>query len=208
MEITVNKIDGTQSGDKLKLNDSVFNIEPNDHVMHRAVQSYLAAQRQGTHLARNRSLVTGSGKKPYRQKGTGRARAGTVKSNIWRGGGKSFGPQPHKYSQGMNKKEKRLARRSALTYKSRESNLIVVEDFDVEKQQTSQVAGILKALNIDDSRRTMIVIKEHSPKLWQSCRNIKNLTLKPACQLNTYEILRQEKLLIQKSAAEIMNEVM
>ncbi len=208
MELTVYKTDGTQSGDKVKLEDGVFNIEPNEHVMHRTVTSYLAAQRQGTHMAKTRKFVSGSGRKPYRQKGTGRARAGTAKSNIWRGGGKAFGPSPHKYNLGVNKKEKQLARRSALTVKTRDSKIMIVEDFGIDKPQTAFMSGLLKSFEFNGSERMMLIIKEHSPALWQSCRNIKNLTLKPANQLNTYEILRQKKLLIQKSAAEFMNEVM
>jgi len=208
MKLTIHKIDGTQAGKKIELNDAVFNIEPNEHTIHRSVLAYLAAQRQGTHLARNRALVSGSGRKPYRQKGTGRARAGTVKSNIWRGGGKSFGPTPHKYNIGVNKKEKRLARRSALSIMARNNKIIVVEDFDIDKQQTKYVSGVLNALEIDNNRRTMLVIKEHSPVLWMSCRNIKNFSLRPASQLNAYDIMRQERLVIQKSAAEFMNEVM
>lgn len=208
MELSIYKTDGSVSGDKIKLNDDIFNIEPKDHSIHRTVIAYLAARRQGTHLARNRSQITGSGAKPYRQKGTGRARAGTVKSNIWRGGGKSFGPQPHEYNVGVNRKEKKLARRSALSYKAKEENIIVIEDFDVENQQTKFVNNVLRALNVNDNTRKILVIKEHSPMLWRSCRNIKNLTLRPAAQLCTYDIMRQEKIVIQKSAAELMNEVM
>ena len=119
-----------------------------------------------------------------------------------------YGPTPHKYTVGINRKEKKLARRSALTHKARSKEIIIVEDFAVDKQQTRYVTEILKAFEIDNKKRTMIVIKEHSPNLWLSCRNIKNLKLCPARHLNTYEILQQERLLIQKSAAELMNEVM
>jgi len=208
MELSVYNLDGSQSGETIQLSDEVFNNEPNDYAIHRTVLSYLASQRQGTHLARNRALVSGSGRKPYRQKGTGRARAGTAKSNIWRGGGKAFGPKPHRYRIGVNKKEKRLARRSALSYKVRENSVVVVEDFDAEKRETRFVRGILQALNIAHGGRTLLVIKKHSPLLWHSCRNIKNLTLRPAAQLCTYDIMRQQKLVIQKSAAELMNEVL
>ncbi len=209
MQLSVYKIDGSDSGEKVKLKDGVFKIEPNDHLIHLAVLSYLAAQRQGTHLARNRAMITGSQKKPYRQKGTGRARAGTVKSNIWRGGGKSFGPKPHKYSVRINKKAKAVARRSALSYKAKDKEIIVIEDFNIDKPETAYVKNILKALNISsDDGRTMLVIKDHSSELWKSMRNIKNLSLKPAMQLCTYDIIRQKRLVIQKSAAELMNEAM
>ncbi len=209
MELEVYKIDGTQSGEKISLNESVFSVEPNDHLIHRAVLSYQAAQRQGTHLARNRALVSGSMKKPYRQKGTGRARAGSVKSNIWRGGGKAFGPQPHEYHVGINKKEKQLARRSALTYKAKDLEILIVEDFNVDKVETKFVSSVLRALNISNEKeRSLIITKEHAPSLWKSMRNLKNVSLMPAMQLSTYDIVRPKRLIIQKSAAEFMNEAM
>ena len=207
MELPVYKLDGTQSGETVVLKDEIFAASPKDHLIHQAVLSYLAAQRQGTHLARNRSLIRGSGRKPYRQKGTGRARAGTAKSNIWRGGGKSFGPKPHKYSVGINNKEKKIARRSALTYKTREKRLITIEDFSVDTAKTRFIVDMLSSLNISSDDRTLIVVKESAPILWKSCRNIKNLTILPAYQLCTYDIIRQARLIIQKSALEHINEV-
>lgn len=207
MELSVFKLDGTQSGDLVPLKEDVFGVKGNDNLIHHAVLSYLAARRQGTHLARNRALVSGSGRKPHRQKGTGRARAGTIKSNIWRGGGKSFGPKPHGYAVGMNKKEKKLARRTALSNKARTGAIILVEDFAMEKPETKYIVGILKAFNITNNGRTMLVIREHSPDIWRSCRNIKNLSLSPAAQLSTYDIVRQERLLIQKGALEHINQV-
>lgn len=210
MELKVYKSDGTLTSETVKLNKDVFGLEtPNDHLIHLDVLSYLAAQRQGTHLARNRAMVTGSQKKPYRQKGTGRARAGTVKSNIWRGGGKAFGPSPHKYNVGMNRKAKRVARRSALTYKARNNEIFILEDIKFDNSSTKAVINILKGLNISvDDGRTMIVIKEHSAELWNSAKNVKNMTLKPAGQVCTYDIMRQKRLIILKSAAELMNEAM
>ncbi|MCH7781934.1 50S ribosomal protein L4 [candidate division KSB1 bacterium] len=207
MELSVHKADGTPGSETVALNDEVFGVKAKPHLVHLAILSYQAAKRQGTHLARNRSMVKGSGKKPYRQKGTGRARAGTVKSNIWRSGGKSFGPKPHSYNVGINKKEKKLARRSALSYKASNKAIVLIEDFVFDKPETRQVADILRKLNIENSKRTMLVIKDHSSNLWQSCRNIKNLGLRPAAQLSTYDIVRQERLVIQKSALEHMNEV-
>ncbi len=207
MELPVYKLDGSQTSDALILNGDVFGTMKKDHLVHQAVLSYLAAQRQGTSLARNRALVSGSNRKPWRQKGTGRARSGTLKSNIWRGGGKAFGPKPHKYSVGMNRKEKRLARRAALSYKAASNAIFLVEDFDLDKAESRFVANLLQMLNIPDKNRTMIVVKEHSPNLWHSCRNIKNLSLSPAEQLCTYDIVSQERLVIQKSALERINEV-
>ena len=207
MELPVHKLDGTPGDNTVSLREDVFSTPAKNHLVHLAVMSYLAAQRQGTHLARNRSLVSGSGRKPYRQKGTGRARAGTIKSNIWRGGGKSFGPKPHSYKVGINKKGKKIARRAALSDKARNNGIILVEDFTIDKPETRFVADMLKALDITNDVRTMLVIKEHSSFLWQSCRNIKNLSLSPASQLCTYDIVRQAQLVIQKSALEHINEV-
>ena len=207
MELPVYKLDGTQSGGTITLNDEVFGTAPKDHLVYRVVVSHLAAQRQGTHMARNRALVSGSGRKPYRQKGTGRARAGTAKSNIWRGGGKSFGPKPHEYRFGINKKEKKIARRAVLSDKARNNAIILIDDFDMDKPATRFVTDFLKALNVTNDDRTLLVIKEHSPYLWNSCSNIKNLLLRPAYQLCTFDVVRQARLVIQKSAVEHMNEV-
>lgn len=207
MELSVHKVDGTPGNESVELNEDVFGVKTKDHLIRLAVMSYQAAQRQGTHLARNRSMVKGSGKKPFRQKGTGRARAGTVKSNIWRGGGKSFGPKPHGYSVGINKKEKKLARRAALSNKASKNAIVLIEDFTFDASGTRQIADILRKLNVENSKRTMLVIKDHSSNMWKSCRNVKNLGLRPAAQLSTYDIVRQERLVIQKSALEHMNEV-
>lgn len=206
MELSVHKTDGSQSSEKVTLNDNVFSVTAKNHLVRLAVLSYMAAQRQGTHLARNRALVTGSGRKPHRQKGTGRARAGTVKSNIWRGGGKSFGPSPHLYHVGINKKEKRLARRAALSHKARKNSIVLVEDFTLEKPETQYITSVLKALKITDVDRTMLIVREHSSIMWKSCKNIKNLTLMPAAQISTYDIISQSRLVIQKGALEFMNE--
>ncbi|MFC1553222.1 50S ribosomal protein L4 [candidate division KSB1 bacterium] len=206
MELPVYKIDGSQSGESLKLNKKIFGLEPKDYVVHRAVLSYLAAQHQGTHMAKNRALVSGSGKKPYRQKGTGRARAGSVKSNIWRGGGKAFGPTPHGYSVGVNKKEKKLARKLALASKAREDAIMLIEDFTVDNSETKFIADILKSLNISNNDRTLLIIKEHSSSMWNSCKNIKNLSLLPANQICAYDIVKQARLIIQKNALEHINE--
>jgi len=207
MELPVYKLDGTQSDDTITLNDEVFGTMPKDHLVYRVVVSHLAVQRQGTHLARNRAMVSGSGQKLYRQKGTGRSRAGTAKTNIRRGGGKSFGPKPHEYRFGINKKEKKIARRAALSDKARNNAIILIDDFDIDKPSTRLVTDFLKALNVPNDDRTLLVIKEHSPYLWNSCRNIKNLLLRPAYQLCTFDVIRQARLIIQKSAVEHMNEV-
>ncbi len=207
MELPVYNLNGSQSKNTVALSDKVFGVKEKDHLIHQAVLSYLAAQRQGTSMARNRSLVSGSNRKPWRQKGTGRARAGTLKSNIWRGGGKAFGPSPHTYSVGMNKKERRIARRAALSNKALSDAIILIENFNLEKPETRFVSNLLQALNIANNSKTLLVIKEYSSDLWQSCRNVKNLSLVPADQLCTYDIVKQARLVIQEVALERINEV-
>ncbi|KPK95860.1 hypothetical protein AMJ80_03115 [bacterium SM23_31] len=206
MDLPIYKLDGTQSGDTVILNEQVFGTEPKDHLVYRVIVSHLAAQRQGTHMVRNRALVSGSGRKLYRQKGTGRSRAGTAKTNIRRGGGRAFGPKPHKYTVGINKKEKKIARRAALSDKVRNNAVLLIDDFIMDKPSTRFVMDVLNALNFTNNDKALLVIKEHSPYILKSCRNIKNLLLRPACQICTFDVVRQERLIIQKSAVEYMNE--
>jgi large subunit ribosomal protein L4 len=207
MELIIHKVDGTPSGEIITLRDEIFTVNDKNHLIYQAVLAYLANQRQGTHQSKTRAMVSGGGRKPWRQKGTGRARAGSIRSIIWRGGGKAFGPHPHRYTMGINQKEKRLARRAALSDKARNNAITLVEDFTINEPKAQFIADILKALNINTDDRTILVLKEHSPMLWQSCRNIKNLSVRPAYQLCTYDIVRQERIIVQKSAMEHINEV-
>ena len=207
MELIIHKVDGTPSGEIITLRDDIFTVNDKNHLIYQAVLAYLANQRQGTHQSKTRAMVSGGGRKPWRQKGTGRARAGSIRSIIWRGGGKAFGPHPHRYTMGINQKEKRLARRAALSDKARNNAITLVEDFTINEPKAQFIADILKALNINTDDRTILVLKEHSPMLWQSCRNIKNLSVRPAYQLCTYDIVRQERIIVQKSAMEHINEV-
>jgi len=207
MELIIHKVDGTPSGEIITLRDEIFTVDDKNHLIYQAVLAYLANQRQGTHQSKTRAMVSGGGKKPWRQKGTGRARAGSIRSIIWRGGGKAFGPHPHRYTMGINQKEKRLARRAALSDKARNNAITLIEDFTINEPKAQFIADILKALNINTDDRTILVLKEHSPILWQSCRNIKNLSVRPAYQLCTYDIVRQERIIVQKSAMEHINEV-
>ena len=207
MELIVHKLDGTQSGETVVLRDEIFTIEGREHLIYQVVLTYLANQRQGTHQSKTRAMVSGGGKKPWRQKGTGRARAGTIRSNIWRGGGKAFGPHPHRYTMGINKKEKQIARRAALSDKARNNAITLIEDFSVDKPKTRFITDILRALHIGTDDRIMFVTKEHSPNVWQACRNVKNISVRPAYQLCAYDIVRQDRMVIQKSALEHINEV-
>ena len=146
MELKVYKIDGTESGETVNLPDSVFGVEPNTHLIYQAVRTYLSNQRQGTHKAKERSEVHGGGKKPFRQKGTGRARQGTSRSPIMVGGGTIFGPRPHKYTLTINKKASRLARKSALSLKAKEKEIQVLQDLNFDAKKTKEVFNILKGM--------------------------------------------------------------
>jgi len=199
MELVVHTISGEPTGRKVKLNDSVFGIEPNDHAIYLDAKQYLANQRQGTHDSRERSDVAGSTRKIKRQKGTGTARAGDIKNPLFRSGGRVFGPHPRDYSFKLNKKVKRLARISALTYKAKDEGIMVVEDFKLESPKTKGYLQILDKLNLK-SMRTLLVINESDGNIYLSARNLPQAKVLRAETLNTYEILHAKKLLIQESS--------
>ncbi|RKY89905.1 50S ribosomal protein L4 [candidate division KSB1 bacterium] len=206
MEFSVYKIDGTVSEEKVVIRDDIVNIKPNDSAIYLAVKSYLAAQRQGTSATKNRSLRRGGGAKPYRQKGTGRSRAGTIRSPIWRGGGRVFGPVPHKYNIKVNKKVKKLARRSAFVYKIKENKVKITESFDFEKPRTKDMLNILRNLG-GDERKIALLTGKDSENLFKSGRNIPDFQLYNASRISTYNILNSELLLIQKDAVDIINRI-
>lgn len=199
MQVDVYKIDGTMSGEKVELDPTIFEIKPNDHAIYQAVRSIQANQRQGTHKVKPRNEVRGGGKKPFRQKKTGRARAGTTRSPLWIGGGSIFGPMPHDYVVKLPAKVRKLARKSALTYKVKDGALKVVEDFTFETVKTKQVASVLKALAID-RKKTLLLTKATDQVLVKSGRNIEKLQVREADKASTFEILNNQVLLIQKSA--------
>ena len=204
MLIDVYKIDGTLSGDKVELTDSVFGIEPNDHVIYLSVKAYLANQRQGTHKSKERAEVSGGGKKPWKQKGRGGARAGTTRSPLWVGGGTIFGPRPRDYRQDLPKKVKALARRSALSYKVKDEQLLVVDDFNFENPKTQSFLSILKALKID-GKKTLVLTDGKQENVWKSGRNITKVKVLEAQNASPYQILNNQVLLVQKSAVEVLN---
>jgi large subunit ribosomal protein L4 len=186
---------------QIELLDEIFGVEPHEHAMHMAVVAYLANQRQGTHKTKVRSEVSGGGKKPWRQKGRGTARAGSIRSPLWVHGGTIHGPKPRDYTMKLNKKLKALARKSALSLRLSEGNLIVVEDFAMEKPKTKEFYTVLKNLNLA-GEKTLVLLPEKSDVHYLSARNIENVSVFYADKISTYHILAHKKLLIFKSAVE------
>ncbi len=201
MELKVYNIDGNETGESVKLPDEVFNIEPNDHLIYQAVRVYLSNQRQGTHKTKERAEVRGGGKKPFRQKGTGRARQGTSRSPLMVGGGTIFGPRPHLYKLDLPKKAARLARRSALSKKAKENQIMVIQDFSFDAPKTKDMANILKALKLDNTK-TLFLVADRNENLYKSGRNIHNLNVQISDKAATYELLNNQMILVQKSAVD------
>jgi len=201
MEVAVYNTSGKETGKKVVLDDQVFAIEPNDHAIYLAVKQYNANQRQGTHSSKEKSMLSGSTKKIKRQKGTGTARAGSIKSPIFRGGARVFGPEPRVYNFKLNKKLKRLARLSALTYKAQESAIKVVEGLDLEAPKTSQMAEILKNLEVN-GKKTLIVLNDVNKNVYLSTRNLQDVSVIRVSDLNTYEILKAKNLIIADNSVE------
>ena len=199
MQVDVYKKDGTLSGEKVTLNPEVFGIEPNDHAIYQAVRSIQANRRQGTHKVKPRNEVRGGGKKPYRQKKTGRARAGTMRSPLMVGGGSIFGPHPHDYAVKLPEKVRKLARRSALSSKAKSESIMVVEDFSFEAPKTRELAAVLKALSLG-GKKTLMLTAASDPNVLRSGRNIERLSIQEAAKASTFEILNSQVLLIHRSA--------
>jgi large subunit ribosomal protein L4 len=195
MELKVIKIDGTEAGRTVTLNDNIFGIEPNNHVIWLAVKQYLANQRQGTHSTKEKSTISGSTRKLRRQKGSGSARVGSIKSPLFHGGARIFGPQPRDYSFKLNKKVKRLARLSALSIKAKEENIIVMEQFDLETPKTKGFISILKDTNLFD-KKTLFVVNELDKNVYLSSRNLERVNITTISNLNTYQILNAQNLVI------------
>jgi len=196
---------GSQVGD-IELNDAVFGIEPNTHVLHDAVVMQQASKRQGTHAVKNRSAVSGGGRKPWRQKGTGRARQGSIRSPQWVGGGVVFGPTPRSYAYKLPKKVRRLALRSALSTKVKEESLIVLEGLTIEVPKTKEIIKLLAALNING--KALIVTNQKDEVVAKSASNLQNVKVLHASQINTLDILAYDRMIITKDAAESIGEVL
>lgn len=201
MEIAVLKNSGEDTGRKVTLSDDIFGIEPNDHAIYLDVKQYLANQRQGTHKSKERNEVAGSTKKIKKQKGTGTARAGSIKSPVFRGGGRVFGPQPRDYSFKLNKKLKVLARKSALTYKAQENVLVVLEDISFDSPKTKDFVKVLNGLSVAN-KKTLLVLPDANKNVVLSGRNVKNAKITTADSLNTYDVLNADNVLISESSIE------
>ena len=205
MEVKVLDINGKETGRKVQLSDSVFAIEPNKHAVYLDVKQYLANQRQGTHKAKERAEVAGSTRKIKKQKGTGTARAGSKKSPLFKGGGTVFGPRPRSYSFKLNKALKRLARKSALTLKAQESNLIVVEDFNFEAPSTKNFINVLKALGLEN-KKSLFVLGDANKNVYLSSRNLKGSSVVTNSELSTYAILNANNLVLLEGSLEGIEE--
>ena len=199
MEIKVFNIKGTETGRNVILDDTVFGIEPNDHAIYLDVKQHMANQRQGTHATLEKSTVSGSTKKLHKQKGTGGSRKGSIKSPLFRGGARIFGPQPRDYNFKLNKKLKKLARISALSYKVKESNLLVLEDFTFDSPKTKNVSELLKSFQLT-GKKTLVVVNSPDSNLLLAARNLKRVKIVRTADLNTYEILDAKQVLMTESS--------
>ncbi|MBO7592871.1 MAG: 50S ribosomal protein L4 [Bacteroidaceae bacterium] len=205
MEVSVYNIKGQDTGKKVELNDAIFGIEPNDHVIYLAVKQYLANQRQGTHKSKERSEITGSTRKLIRQKGGGGARRGDIKSPVLRGGGRVFGPKPRDYWFKLNKKVKALARKSALSYKAQQDAIVVVEDFDFEAPKTKEFVNLQKNLKIE-GKKLLLVLPDVKKNVYLSARNIQKAEVMTASALNTYKVLNANVLVVTENALKLVDE--
>jgi large subunit ribosomal protein L4 len=201
MKVAVLDINGKDTGRKADLSNNVFAIEPNNHAVYLDVKQYLANQRQGTHKAKERGEIVGSTRKIKKQKGTGTARAGSIKSGVFKGGGRIFGPRPRNYSFKLNKNVKRLARKSALTIKANEKAIIVLEDFNFEAPKTKAFTAVLKALNLD-SKKSLFVLGAPNNNVYLSSRNLKGSEVVTSSELSTYKILNANQVVLLESAIE------
>ena len=207
MEIKVIDSKGKETSSKVKLADSIYGIEPNDHAIYLDVKQYLAAQRQGTHKAKERGEIKGSTRKLKKQKGTGTARAGSIKSPVFRGGGRIFGPRPRNYDFKVNTKVKRLARKSALTYKAQENNIIVLKDIDMNEPKTKEFMAVMASMDLA-YEKVLMVLPEDNKNVYLSSINVQGANVVTADSLNTYEILNANKLVIVEGAVEKIENVL
>ena len=207
MELAVYNTLGKETGKKVVLSDAVFGVEANDHAIYLDVKQYLANQRQGPHKSKQKNEVAGSTKKLKRQKGTGGARAGSIKSPLFPGGGRVFGPVPRDYSFKLNKKLKQLARRSALTYKAQDNAITVVEDFVMEAPKTKQAIELTKNLNVAE-KKVLLVVTESNLNVSLSCRNLPNVKVINAASLNTYDVMNASAVVMFEGAVNAINEML
>ncbi|MCB0805615.1 MAG: 50S ribosomal protein L4 [Bacteroidales bacterium] len=206
MELEVYNISGQKTSKKAELSDAVFGIEPNDHAIYLAVRQYMANQRQGTHSSKERSMVMGSTRKIKRQKGTGTARFGDIKNPLFRGGGRIFGPRPRDYSFKLNKKLRKLARLSALSYKAKENGIIILEDFSFDTPKTKTFADMLKSFELQD-KKVLVIVNDNDNNLYLSSRNLQKAKVIRADSINTYDILNANSLLIAEGSLGVIEKM-
>ncbi|MEJ7610009.1 MAG: 50S ribosomal protein L4 [Ferruginibacter sp.] len=205
MQVDILNSTGGKTGRTAELPDEIFGIEPNDHVIYLAVKQYMGAQRQGTHKVKTRSEVKGSSRKLHKQKGTGGARKGNLRSPIYKGGGSIFGPKPHKYDIKLNRKVKDLAKMSALAYKAKENNIFVLEDMQMDAPKTKTFNGVLKSLNLG-RKKALFVVPEYNDNFYLSLRNVSGVEGTVISDMNTYDILNANVLVLSESAAKLFTE--
>jgi large subunit ribosomal protein L4 len=199
MELEVYNISGQKTAKKAMLDDGIFSIEPNDHAIYLDIKQYMANRRQGTHSTKEKGEITGSTKKLKKQKGTGTARFGSIKSPLFRGGGRVFGPQPREYGFKLNKKLKKLARKSALTYKAKENGIIILEDFSFESPKTKNFVSLLKSFDLQ-GKKVLLVLTQNDKNVYLASRNIQRAKITDAASINTYDILNANNLIIAESS--------
>ncbi len=207
MELSIYNITGAETGKKVKLSDGVYSIEPNDHAIYLDVKQYLANQRQGTHSSKDKSMLSGSTKKLHRQKGTGGSRKGSIKSGTFVGGARIHGPRPRDYSFKLNKKLKQLARKSALAYKAKETNITVLESFSLESPRTKDYINVLNNLKLNNDK-TLFVIADYNENIYKSSRNLSKAKVMAAKDLNTYAILNAGKLILEEKALPVIENIL
>jgi len=199
MKLAVHNIKGKDTKKEISLSNDIFGIEPNNHAIYLDVKQYLAAQRRGTHKTKGRSEVKGSRRKLRKQKGSGAARVGDIKNPIFRGGGRVFGPQPRNYAFKINKKVKRIARKSALSYKAKDNDILILEDFNFDKPSTRSYNNLLSNFNLVDNK-TVLVMSKSNKNILLSSRNLKNSRVVLASELNTYDVISANKLMFTESS--------
>ena len=202
MQVDVLNIQGQKTGRTVDLPEEVFGVEPNDHVIYLAVKQYMGAQRQGTHKVKTRAEVKGSSRKLHKQKGTGGARKGNIRNPLYKGGGTIFGPKPHGYDIKLNRKVKDLAKISALSYKAKENAIIVVEDITLDAPKTKDVVAVMNALNLSN-KKTILVLPEYNDNVYLSTRNVPNVATTLLADINTYDIVNADVLVLTENTAKI-----
>lgn len=202
MQVKVLNIQGQETGRTVELPEEIFGIEPNNHAIYLAVKQYLGAQRQGTHKVKTRAEVQGASRKLHRQKGTGGSRKGNIRNPLYKGGGTVFGPKPHKYDIKLNRKVKDLAKMSALSHKAKENAIFIVEDVNLDTPKTKTFMGILNSLKVGD-KKLMFVLPEYNDNVYRSLRNVPSVLGTLLSDVNTYDIMNSEVLVLTESAAKV-----